>query len=122
MNDQRKLALCLALLEQRDQCNLNLRVNLDSLSQNDKDLFNSHNEDFDREVYTRCVKALDQAAEFKQIYRRQVAAGIDSATSNALRYAASDAIDHFLKLREYLTPDQALYFYKSNRKHLEVIG
>ena len=122
MNDQRKLALCLALLEQRDQCNLNLRANLDSLTQNDKDLFNSHNKDFDREVYTRCVKALDQAAEFKQIYRRQVAAGIDGATSNALQYAASDAIDRFLKLRKYLMPDQEIYFRKSNSEKLYVIG
>ena len=36
-------------------------------SKNDKDLFISHNEDFDKELYTRCVKALDKAVEFKQI-------------------------------------------------------
>ena len=122
MNDQRQLALCQALLDKRDQCNLDLLANLDSLTPNDKYIFNSNNKDFDKELYTRCVKALDQAVEFKQIYRRQVAAGIDGATSNALQYAASDAIDRFLKLRKYLTPDQEIYFRKSNSEKLYVIG
>ena len=122
MNDQRQLALCQALLDKRDQCNLDLLANLDSLTPNDKYIFNSNNKDFDKELYTRCVKALDQAVEFKQIYRRQVAAYIDGATSNALQYAASDATDRFLKLRDYLTPEQVAYFYKSNKEKLYVIG
>ena len=117
-----KLQICQRFLEERDKCNLNLLANLDSLTQNDKYIFNSNNKDFNKELYTRCVKALDQAVEFKQIYRRQVAAGIDGATSNALQYAASDATDRFLKLRDYLTPEQVVYFYKSNKEKLYVIG